>query len=657
MKTVPILLRAVGSLFIGALACACANIGNPSGGPRDEDPPVFLGANPPAESLNVTRNRIVLSFNELINVKDAFQKVVVSPVGKSAPRVSSLGKRVTVEFDSLMPNTTYTVDFADAIEDNNEANRLQGFAYTFSTGPQLDTLRISGRVLAARNLEPQQGMLVGVTQNLSDSAFTALPFLRVAKTDDRGQFVIRGLAPGQYRVFALSDRDNDYRYSNPEEDLAFYPLTVSPSTESVLALDSVWDPATGKLDTVTERTRTRFLPNDLLLRSFNSEKRTQYLAKYERLDSTRIFLKFNTLSDRLPSVRVTGADDDTPIGTLESSQRLDSLVYWLRPELMRTDSLTLSVNYLRTDSTGRLAAVTDTLKFFHHRAPAKKNKRERKRNITAADSLAAITFQWKPSVSGTQEANRPIIIEAPVPLAYLDTAAIRLETTADSVYRPVKVTPRIMRRDSLSPRHLVLEYPWDYGAKYRLSIDSLAAMDIYGKTALPLSQEFTVKKADEYCSLTFRLSGLDPGIPAFVELLNSSDSPVRTVPVEDGTAFFPFLAPGKYYARVIEDNNGNGIYDTGNYELGLQPELAYYYPKAINIKKNWDKEEQWDVFATAIDMQKPAAVLKNKPDTGRNRRNSGAATEEEEEDEIFDPTRNPFDPNDNGRRRTTAGSY
>ena len=198
-------------------AAACANIGNPSGGARDEDPPLFVSANPPQGSLNVDKTRISITFNELVNVKDAFSKVVVSPPSRQVPRVASVGKRVTVTFDSLLPNTTYTIDFADAIEDNNEANKLQGFAYTFSTGAELDSLRISGMVLDSRNLEPRQGILVGVHENLNDSAFVKVPLLRVAKTDDRGQFTIRGLKECTYRLFYLDDKDIVFIFEIPEE--------------------------------------------------------------------------------------------------------------------------------------------------------------------------------------------------------------------------------------------------------------------------------------------------------------------------------------------------------------------------------------------------------------------------------------------------------
>lgn len=279
----------------------------------------------------MNRERLTLTFNELVNVKDAFTNVVVSPTSKSTPRVSTAGRRVTIEFDSLAPATTYTVDFGNAIEDNNEANKLQGFTYTFSTGPTIDTLRIAGRVLSARNLEPQQNMLVGVHSNLNDTAFSTQRLLRVAKTDDRGRFTIRGLAPGRYRVFALKDNDNDYRYSSPEEDMAFYDLTVEPSTVETTATDSVYNRITGAVDSVVTRRRTQFLPNDIVLRSFNSELRQQYLSKYERLDSAKVFLKFNTRASALPSVRVLGQPHRTSIGTLEASEKLDSLVWCCRP--------------------------------------------------------------------------------------------------------------------------------------------------------------------------------------------------------------------------------------------------------------------------------------------------------------------------------------
>lgn len=647
---------------------SCANIGTPSGGPRDEDPPLFVSGNPAPGSLNVNKTKIVLTFNELINVKDALQKVVVSPVSKSVPRVTSQGKRVTIEFDSLAPNTTYTVDFADAIEDNNEGNPLQGFTYTFSTGTELDSLRISGRVLGARDMEPRQGILVGVhfpwtDTRQPDTTFAKTRMLRVAKTDDRGRFTIRGLAPGEYRVFALDDKDGDYAYSSAEEDIAFMDATVTPSASPGVAMDTIFDKLTGKIDTVRGRARTLFTPNDLVLRTFNSGLRQQYITKYERQDSTRIFLKFNTDCDSLPRVRLLGLHPDTYIGTLERSQKLDSLVWWLTPELMRVDSLKMIVDYVRTDRNFNPEAVSDTLNFFTKRLPVPKKKKNEKRvNISAADSIAAITTSFKMLTQAQQDVHLPLQFEVPAPLERFDSTAIHLSMMVDSVYVPVPKSFLFSRPVPGNSRLFSVDYEWDYGGKYRLAIDSLAAVDIYGKPSRPLQHDFTVKESGEYCSLLFHLSGLPAGTPAFVELLNGSDAVVRSERVENSEVFFPFLTPGKYYARAVIDVNGNGEYDTGNYELRLQPELAYYYPKALNVKKNWDKEEVWNLWELPVDMMKPLQITKNKPAAdkrARNKRNDGSETDEEEED-YFDPTANPFDPNDKAakrRRNRTAGSY
>lgn len=664
LRSANIVIAVIGALLLAA----CANIGTPSGGPRDEDPPIFVSGTPAPGSLNVNKEKIVLTFNELINLKDAFQKVVVSPTSKSVPRVTSQGKRVTIEFDSLAPNTTYTVDFADAIEDNNEGNPLQGFTYTFSTGPELDSLRISGRVLGARDMEPQQGILVGVQLPWTgtehpDTAFKKTRMLRVAKTDDRGRFTIRGLASGDYRVFALEDKDGDYAYSSPEENMAFLDVTVTPTTSSAIALDTIYNKLTGKIDTVKQRERTIFLPNDLVLRTFNSGLRQQYITKYERQDSTRLFLKFNTKRDSMPRVRLLGYHPDTYIGTLERSERMDSLVWWITPELIHRDSLKLIVDYVRTDQTFKPKAISDTLDFFTKRLPVpKKKKNEKKPKLSTADSIAAITTSFKMLTTAQQDVHLPLRFEVPAPLERFDSTAIHLSMMVDSLYVPVTKNFIFSRPEQGNPRLFAVDYEWDYGGKYKLEIDSLAATDIYGKPTRPLQHEFTVKESGEYCSLLFHLNGLPADVPAFVELLNASDAVERTERVIDSEAFFPFLSPGKYYARVIIDSNGNGVYDTGNYDERLQPELAYYYPKPINVKKNWDKEEQWNLWELPVDMMKPMQVTKNKPATDKRarNRNKGNDNTEEEEEDYFDPTANPFDPNDKAakrRRNRTAGSY
>ena len=653
LRTLP---SALGAL---ALLASCASIGNPSGGPRDEDPPRFVRANPAPGSVNVNRDRITIDFDEIINVKDAFQKVVVSPPSGQTPRVSSSGRRVTVQFrDTLLPNTTYTIDFANSIEDNNESNKLQNFTYTFSTGPQIDTLSISGMVLSSDALEPQQGILVGVYSNLSDTAFATLPFERLAKTDDRGRFSIAGLAPGEYRIFALNDLDNDYHRANPEEAMAFYDFTLSPTTERVMASDTIYDLLTGRVDTVVSRERTRFLPNDILLRSFESGYKSQYLTKYERVDSTRLSFIFNAPSDSLPEINLVNKEGYKDWAVLERSLHNDTLTYWLLPQsLISTDSLYISARYLRTDSAQLLSATTDTLRFFTVR-PKPVKKKEKKKDKKEEEAQAADTVAPKIPVlrlsvlsSSTQEVYMPLVMEFETPLQELDTTAFRLEMLVDSVWQPVKKDWKLEPYDSVSIRKFKIEYPWEFETEYRLTADTLAATGIYGLRTDPLEHKFKTKNEEDYCTLIFNITNFTDTIPAFAELVNSSDVMVSRVKVENGVARFQYLAPGKYYARIFEDHNGDGLYTTGDYEQNIQPDLAYYYPKIINIKKNWEKTETWNVFDTAVDLMKPEALKKNKPEADkRNRtRKNNADTEEEEDEDYFDPTRNPFDPNDKGR--------
>ena len=638
-------------VVMALLGSACASIGTPSGGARDEDPPRFVRANPAPGSTNVTPQRVNIEFDELVNVKDAFMKVVVSPPSKSTPRVSSLGKRVTVQFnDTLLPNTTYTIDFGNAIEDNNEGNKLQGFTYSFSTGDVIDTLQISGMVLSAESLEPQQGMLVGVYSNLSDTAFSTLPFERIAKTDDRGRFSIKGLAPGEYRIFALGDNDNDYYRANPEEATAFLDYTLTPSAVRKNTVDSIFNLKTGELDTVRERERTLFLPNDVLLRSFESGYKPQFLQKYERLDSTRLSFIFNAPSDSLPYLEVVDHPEFKDWWVLEKSEKNDTLTYWMVPEaLVAIDSLRISARYLRTDSVRSLAAVTDTLRFFMPRfKPQKEDKKKNSETDTLPPKPDPLEFNITSPT--TQEVWKPVYMEFSTPLASLDTSAFHLETMIDSVWENVPLPWRPEPVDSLNPRLFKIEYPWDYATDYRLTIDTLATEGIYGLFTDPAQHKFKTKAEEDYCSLTFVISDFNDTVPAFAELLNTSDVPLRRVAVENGKAYFPYLPPGKYYARIYEDFNGNGRFDTGEVETGVQPDMVYYYPKMINIKKNWERTEEWQVFATAIDLMKPENLKKNKPEADKRARAKKQNNQnEEDEEEYFDPTRNPFDPNDRGR--------
>lgn len=623
---------------------SCANIGNPSGGPIDKTPPIFMRSNPTPNAVNVKDRKIEIFFDEIVTLKDPSTKIIVSPAQTEMPRMSALGRKVTVELvDSLLPNTTYTIDFSNSIQDNNEGNAIDNFAFAFSTGSVIDSMRVSGYVLDSRTLEPMQSVVVGLQSNLADSAFHKEKLQRVALTNDRGQFTIRNVSPGSYHIFALKDLDRDYKFGNPTEDIAFLDSIIVPSIGSREAADTVYNDL-NEIDTIMRATRPAYFPNDILLSMFNEDRKSQYLANNLRVDSTRISLTFAAASDTLPSLSIVGRNDvPDQWYTLERSQTNDTLTYWIRPpHLVSADTLMVATTYLRTDTASNLSWGTDTLKFTFQRQKAKKKKKNEE-----TDSLEQIRFmELHPLANGTQEVYAPLLLQTGTPIERYSREAFHLQRKLqnDTTFYPAEIKSIALRDSTLSRRDLMLKVDWEPGAAYTLAVDSLAMTDIYGLQTKPLKVDFNVRKMEEYGNIVFNIPAVRDS--AIVELLDGTEKIVLRAPVKSHRAELLNLLPGKYYARLFIDRNGNGKYDTGNYDMHLQPEETVYYPGAINLKKNWDVEQTWDIYATPIDKQKPEAIKKNKPERKKWEKVNTEKTETDEDEENgFSDFSNPNDPN------------
>ena len=623
---------------------SCANIGNPSGGPIDKTPPIFMRSNPTPNAVNVKDRKIEIFFDEIVTLKDPSTKIIVSPAQTEMPRMSALGRKVTVELvDSLLPNTTYTIDFSNSIQDNNEGNAIDNFAFAFSTGSVIDSMRVSGYVLDSRTLEPMQSVVVGLQSNLADSAFHKEKLQRVALTNDRGQFTIRNVSPGSYHIFALKDLDRDYKFGNPTEDIAFLDSIIVPSIGSREAADTVYNDL-NEIDTIMRATRPAYFPNDILLSMFNEDRKSQYLANNLRVDSTRISLTFAAASDTLPSLSIVGRNDvPDQWYTLERSQTNDTLTYWIRPpHLVSADTLMVATTYLRTDTASNLSWGTDTLKFTFQRQKAKKKKKNE-----GTDSLEQIRFmELHPLVNGTQEVYAPLLLQTGTPIERYSREAFHLQRKLqnDTTFYPAEIKSIALRDSTLSRRDLMLKVDWEPGAAYTLAVDSLAMTDIYGLQTKPLKVDFNVRKMEEYGNIVFNIPAVRDS--AIVELLDGTDKVVLHTQVKKHRAELLNLQPGKYYARLFIDRNGNGKYDTGNYDMHLQPEETVYYPGAINLKKNWDVEQTWDIYATPIDKQKPEAIKKNKPERKKwEKVNTERTDTDEDEENGFSDFSNPNDPN------------
>ena len=599
---------------------SCASIGRPDGGPYDETPPRFIGSTPAAGALNNQRTKVSLLFDEFIKLEKATEKVVVSPPQVQQPEIKASGKRIQVNLlDSLKANTTYTIDFSDAIVDNNEGNPLGNFTFTFSTGTQIDTMEVSGTVLDASNLEPIKGILVGLHSNLNDSAFTKLPFDRVARTDSRGRFSIRGVAPGKYRIYGLMDADQTFTFNQKSEVIAFNDSLIIPRMEERIRMDTAWvDSLT--YDTIVERKYMHYLPDDLILRAFKEFNYSQYLIKSERLVPQKFTFYFAGQADTLPTLKGLNFDERDAF-VIEQNPRNDTIHYWVKDSLLfKQDTLAISLTYLYTDTLNQLVSRTDTLNLvskqkYKKEEPEKKKKKTKKDEEDEPDPTKFLPVNV--GAPSSMDVYGSISLTFDEPIARFDSAAIHLKEKVDTLWKDI---PFEFEQDSLNLKRFNLYYDWEPGNEYEFSVDSTAFHGIYGLFTDKIKQGFKVRKLEEYASITFLVTGADS--TAFVELLDAQDKVVRQRRLTDGGyADFYFLNPGKYCARLVNDRNGNGIWDTGNFEKGEQPEEVYYYNMILEPKANWDLDKQsWDIHAIPLDKQKLDELKKQKPDEDKKKK-------------------------------------
>ncbi|MGP1435250.1 MAG: Ig-like domain-containing protein [Phocaeicola sp.] len=609
------------------LTIACASPGRPDGGPYDETPPRFLSSTPQQNAVNNKSQRISIFFDELVNIEKASEKVVISPPQLEQPEIKANGRRIQVDLvDSLKANTTYTIDFSDAIVDNNESNPLGNFAFTFSTGNQIDTMEVSGYVLNAEDLEPIKNISVGLHANLNDSAFTKLPFDRISRTDSRGHFSIRGVAPGNYHIFALMDGNQNYLYDSKTEQIAFSDSIITPSMKPDTRQDTVWvDTLT--IDTIKTVDYTHFYPDNIVLRAFKAENDRQYLKNYTRDKENHFTIVFGTKADTLP--KLTGLNFNANNAfIIESTNRNDSICYWIKDSTVyNMDTLAIKMDYLGTDTLNKLIPMTDTLYIANKLTRAQREKlqkqqnekkeKERKKKEKKGEKVEEEKkyLEMKVEAPSTLDLDKNITFTFKEPVAKIDTNAIHLQIKKDSTWTDLSY---VFMADTITPRSYFVAAQWEPDKEYQLKVDSMAFIGLYGLSSKAIkNMEMKTQKLEEYGTLLLNFPGMKGG--GVVQLMDNSGTILREQPVSvDGTADFYYLkADTKYYLRMFIDRNGNGIWDTGDYDKHLQPEEMYYFPKSWEMKANFDFEENWDIKATPLYQQKLQEITKQKPDQER----------------------------------------
>lgn len=624
MKRFTLFLLAL--IGLTSLIAACANQGaGPDGGPYDETPPHIVGMTAPERLQNGKRTKFSLVFNELIKVDNPTEKIIVSPPQIETPEIKVSGRRITVELlDSMRPNTTYTVDFSDAITDNNEGNPLGQYTYIFSTGQTTDTMQMSGYVLNAEDLEPVKGILAGLYQQHHDSVFALRAFDRVARTDASGFFSIKGVAPDRdYRLYALQDADGDFHFTQPSEMLGFLHNDLRAGAFRDTRYDTLWVDSV-RYDSIRIIPYTHFTPDDLVVRAFKVDVNTRHYLKAQR-DVPEWFTTFFTGPSRKRPI-IQGLNFDARKAfVVNASAGNDTLTYWLADTtLLRQDTLRFAYTYDNwDDSLAQMLPKTDTLELvpkttFAKRAANeakelekwnKQREKREKRGDFSKSQPPMVALQLRADVSSSLVPNRNILIQFDQPLQHFDTKKLHLRLKKDSTYHDAPYALDTVPNNILAYR---LRAEWRPGQEYQLVIDSAAMTSLYGRVNLATDNKFSIAKLEDFGTVFLSLSNAHES--TVVQLLGSDGKPVAQAPTKNGRAEFYYVQPGKYYLRCFFDRNGDGKWTTGSWSPRRDPEEVYYFPKEIEVRANWDLNESWDVTALRLDKQKPDALVKQRSD-------------------------------------------
>lgn len=616
---------------------ACANRGiGPQGGAKDTIAPKVVKEEPINGIMNYHDKKIEITFNEYIQLDKVVENVLISPPQQKPPVVKARGKKVLLTFEEeLRDSTTYTIDFGNAICDFTEKNPLSGYNFSFSTGDSFDSLQVYGMVINAEDLNPVSGVVVGIHSCLADSALTTIPFTRIGKSNKEGEFAIRNIHEGNYRLYGLGDVSRDYLYQTGE-GLAIHPEVLTPFLEEeerwdtlwheimkidtlewdTVSMDTVyWDPLRRdtsyirEVDTVVYRKDILYGPANLVLWYFKEKKTRRYFQRASREKPYSFRLVFSGEQTEMPVFRALALSDSVETETdwlqhalWQVNTRRDTITCWLTDSaVILSDSLRLEMTYSKTDSLYNLVPETDTLMLVY-RAPKltekmreaqEKKERERKLSI-------------KSNSKSTFEIFDTLTLYTDFPLQSIRRDSLHLFQKIDTVYTPLDFV--LQAKDSSHMRYQIV-YPYEPEKMYELRVDSSAMTDIYGVSNLATKFQMKLRSKDDYATLKILMVGYDSSMR--LQLLDDKDHVLRDVAAEPAGTLFENIEPKSYYLRMYFDENGDGSWTTGDWETKRQPEPVFYFPAKLTLRANWDFEEQFDYRAIPQLDSKPQELIKD----------------------------------------------
>ncbi len=602
-------------IFAGALVITygCARIGSPTGGPKDETPPEIVSSDPVNYSTGFDGKKIEIKFDEFIQLKNIYKELIISPPLKERPVTKLKGKSLVIDLNNeLRDSTTYTLNFGNAIADNNEGNVLPNFEFVISTGNYVDSMSVTGKLFNAFNLKPEdEPVNIMLYENLNDSA----PYLEIpsfiGKTNKDGTFAVNNIKSDTFKIFALQDANSNLLFDITSEKIAFIDTSfvINPEliettyyylADSLLSRDSiasdlkqtgfVIDSLTGDTIQVEEKLIYALHVNMYL---FQEESEFQYLTARERETREKLFFTFKRpLYDSL-YIKPLNFSYSNDWYIKEKSVNNDTVIYWIKDSLIsKMDTILLQLKYTIIDTLKNFTTQIDTiiLKYREQKAKTPSLRRSKETdNIIAKEKYLNLDFNIKNRA--TVDLNKSIRISTEKPVSNYDPSLIKLYKIEDSLEI---IQPFIFTKDTLKLRRFKIATQWEERMNYKLLIEPGAFTDIYGFSNDTILMNFITQKADYYGNIIITAENVTT--PLIVQLLTEKEDLVKEKFISQNDIItFDFLQPKKYMLKVIYDNNDNRKWDTGIYLKKIQPEKVLYYKGDINVRSNWDVEITWKI--------------------------------------------------------------
>ena len=558
-------------LLLAVLLTGCAKIVTPTGGPKDVTPPAITKEVPSNGCNHFKGNTIKITFNEFVTLNNTFENVLISPPLTQQPTYSLSGKTLVIKFnDTLQSNQTYNLGFANCIQDYTEGNPIPFYNYAFSTGEAVDSFMLQGKVIEAQTIGAVKGCFVfAYSQDIDSLPLTTKPQY-ITKTQPNGAFAIKNIRPGNYKVFALKDINNNLIYDLPNEEIAFLEQTmeavrmpVEEPKDTTAANDTV-TPVVEMEDKQVKVPETQLLffmeedPTQALVKLQNKE-----VGKYEFIYKSKIYNYTSTiLSER-------AYDHFEIVGR-------DTITWYLKEPLL--DSMVVAVTVNDT--------VCDTLRL----EPYKKTGARTGGRRGKGDERVALAVNYQ----NAGELYKPLVLTFPYPVRPNDSVPVQIVATKK--YSGNDTTRILLSLPDTFVTSLVINRKFEEKVPYTLTIRDSVFVGYNGCVNDTLRIKFTTKTEKDYglLRMTYKLHSNE--YPFVIQLLNSKGEVLQTnILHQSGTITYPNLAAGGYKIKAIEDRNGNGVWDTGNYRQKRQPERVFYFDKAITVRSYWELEEEWAI--------------------------------------------------------------